>query len=51
MAWAGESNNLVLKDWLQFVPDERPEGKAGQAPSPIFQIHPDFKEFYEYEIK
>lgn len=46
-----ELNNLVLKGWLRLVPYERPEGKAGQTPSPLFQIHPDFKEFYEYEIK
>ena len=46
-----ELNNLILKGWLRVIPYERPEGKAGQTPSALFQIHPDFKEFYEYEIK
>ena len=46
-----ELNNLVFKGWLQVIPYERPEGKAGQTPSTVYRIHPDFKEFYEYEIK
>lgn len=46
-----ELSNLVLKGWLRLVPYERPEGKTGQNPSQLFLIHPDFKEFYEYEIK
>jgi hypothetical protein len=46
-----ELNNLILKGWLRVIPYKRPEGKAGQTPSPLFQIHPDFQEFYECEIK
>jgi hypothetical protein len=46
-----ELNNLILKGWFRVIPYERPEGKAGQTPSASFQIHPDFKEFYESEIK
>lgn len=46
-----ELKNLELKGWIKLEQYERPEGKLGQTPSPVFLIHPEIIEYYEREIK
>lgn len=45
-----ELKNLEMKGWIKLEQYERPDGKLGQNPSPVFIVHPEIIEYYETEI-